>query len=181
MRQVWKELALVAAFLAVRGAQVRAQPTTGTSTETATSETVSVESEAMSAADFDQNFSAMPTVERDQVAVQAFGDAATGCYSATFRIPIPTNAGLEKLSQGVVGGLRAKFFEVRNIVKNDPEYSGATSLTIGSETLTGIATLSIHGSVPRQAELLACYWNQRNPLHCETLCTEALRTNAQSK
>ncbi len=180
MKQVWPELALVAAFLAVRGAQVRAQPTTGTSTETVTSETVSVETKAMSAADFDRNFSPMPTVEREQVAIQAFGDAATGCYSATLRIPIPTNAGIEKLSQGVVGGLRAKFFEVRNIVQNNPEYSGATSFAIGSEKLTGIATLSILASAPRHAELLACYWNQRNPLHCETLCNEALRTNANS-
>ena len=180
MRQVWPELALVAAFLAVRGASVGAQPATTTGSETATSETPAIELSTMSAEDFDRNFSAMPTVERDQVTVQAFGDTATGCYSATFRVPIPTNAGIEKLSQGVVGGLRAKFFEVRDIVKANPVYGGATSFAIGSEKLTGIATLSIDGSSPRQAKLLACYWNQRNPLHCKTLCNEALQTNAKN-
>lgn len=124
---------------------------------------------ALSRIDFDRNFSDMQIVQIDGVESRGYGDPAAGCYAAAFRISLPPNAGIEKIAVGVISALRINSFEVRT------EDAGEVStFSLRNEDMNGIATLALSKSGPPQANLLACYWNDRNPNHCAAICTASL-------
>lgn len=134
---------------------------------------------ALSQVEFDQNFTDMKVVQIEGVDSRGYGDPAAGCYAAAFRIALPPNAGIDRISAGVISALRTNFFEVREGIADSADYGDAVTFSLSNETMNGIATLALSKSGPLQANLLACYWNDRTPNHCAAICTASLGAKAR--
>jgi len=171
MRPFFPEAILVAICLLAKPSFSPAQP--------AQPESAPVRVSALPNIDFGPHFVDLSVVQKEHIKGRAFGDPASGCYSAVFRVSLPTSASIEKITQGAVASLRANEFEVASIVHANPDYNAATSFSLQKQSTQGLATLLLEQNGPRQAELLACYWNERSPLHCAALCEDALKAHAR--
>lgn len=100
---------------------------------------------------------------------RAWSDAAAGCHLALFSLPASDNVGLEATRTSLDATLAQSGL---TIGEHDDGW-----IRIGGDGLTGLASLRIVDSPVRSARLSACYWNEREPSRCQTMCEQILQTS----
>tara|TARA_R110002096_G_scaffold16898_15_gene58226 strand:- start:959 stop:1441 length:483 start_codon:yes stop_codon:yes gene_type:complete len=103
---------------------------------------------------------------------QAWSDPAAGCHLVAFELPVTDSVGVEPMRKQL-GAVMAK----ANLAISD-EASG--NLRITGKGITGLAALSLIESPTRSAKLLACYWNEREPARCQSICQRVLQEQSKA-
>lgn len=102
------------------------------------------------------------------VAGRAWSDLADGCHLALFRLPITEAVGPEPLLKS----LTAVLAKADLILTEGPDHFMALS----GDGVTGIVDIPMTGDPARSASLLACYWNEREPARCQSVCQRTMQS-----
>ncbi len=105
------------------------------------------------------------------VSARAWSDLADGCHVVEFALNVPETAGLSPMR----ATLNAELAKVGLSLTESPD--GPSQLN--GPGITGLAELQLHTTPQRSAQLLACYWNEREPARCQAICKRTL--TAQTK
>ncbi len=116
-----------------------------------------------------QDWQVIEVPENKDVGARAWSDAAAGCHLAVFSLPVPAAASSDKIIESLRATMAKSDYELTNSEGElSPPRLGLTGFGV-----TGIASLLIAGESNRSAQVLACYWNEREPSYCRSLCEEA--------
>ena len=111
------------------------------------------------------------------MAARAWSDAAAGCHLALFAVPIPDTAGRGKIIESLSATLAKSDYQLTET----EDAQERTRLVLEGFGVTGFATLHVPAGEMRQATLLACYWNDREPAHCKLMCDAAAQRISDMK
>ena len=116
----------------------------------------------------------LPLEPAKDLAGRAWSDPAAGCHLVSFQVPIPATAQIDPLIERF-----AKTLAKADLTMADVEGLGdSRQMSLAGESLTGIANLQLQRQAPTKgsssASLLACYWNDREPDHCQAICQRSL-------
>jgi hypothetical protein len=99
----------------------------------------------------------------------AWSDPAAGCHLALFAIPVRETSASEKILESL-SATRAKSDYA--LTSSEGELT-PPRLGLEGFGVTGIVSLLIAEQPTRSASLLACYWNEREPSYCRSICETA--------
>lgn len=103
------------------------------------------------------------------VTARGWSDPAAGCHLALFSLPIPDSAGKDKIASSLSSVLAKSDYQLTKV----EEGQSLTRFTLDGFGVTGMATLDVPQGQGRTATLQACYWNNREPAHCQAMCESA--------
>jgi hypothetical protein len=104
--------------------------------------------------------------DKNGARARAWSDPAGGCHLALFSLPIPESAAEDKILESMSAALASKDYQLVAIENDDKP----KRLTLSGFGVTGLATLRVPDGQVRKATLLACFWNEREPLYCRSQC-----------
>lgn len=99
----------------------------------------------------------------------AWSDPAAGCHLALFSIPVPKTSASEKILESLSATMAKSDYE---LTSSEGELS-PPRLGLEGFGVTGIVSLLIAEQPTQSANLLACYWNEREPSYCRSICETA--------
>lgn len=108
--------------------------------------------------------------------VEAWGDTARGCYGAWLAIagnPASPDALAKQLVSSVTIDPALAGITVRDTV-NRPAGAGAESLSLAFERAPYRGRIRALLASSGKIALLACFWNEREPVACEGACAQLL-------
>lgn len=103
---------------------------------------------------------------------EAWGDPARGCFGAWLALHAGARAP-DAMVDALVASLKTDGIEVRDVVKPTPNAVGGTASLVFEKA-------PYHGKLRAQLikdghmTLLGCFWNEREPVACETACTQLI-------
>ncbi|MCP4449449.1 MAG: hypothetical protein GY811_29560 [Myxococcales bacterium] len=97
---------------------------------------------------------------------RAWSDPADGCHLALFALPAGENVGLAPMRASLKLALGAAKLATREDEDGILRITGAA--------VDGLVGLHLESKPNRSAQLLACYWNDREPARCEAICLRTL-------
>ncbi len=121
----------------------------------------------------------IPVEAPEGLAGKAFAIPSDGCFSVVFEVPMPPNPHITKITQSMQSSMAADKLTLREATKPEDTFGSASSFHLNAEQVTGFLTLQID-STQKQARAAACYWTQRSPERCESLCRAALTKFTQT-
>jgi len=99
----------------------------------------------------------------------AWSDPAAGCHLALFAIPVLDSSASEKILES----LSATMAKSDYVLTSSEGELTPPRLGLEGFGVTGIVSLLIAEQPTRNASLLACYWNEREPSYCRSICEAA--------
>jgi hypothetical protein len=106
------------------------------------------------------------------VQARAWSDLAAGCHLALFSLPVTDSVGTEPMRTSLVKAMAKARLTISDDASGD--------LRITGEGITGLAALELIESPSRSARLLACYWNEREPARCQSICQRVLQEQSKA-
>ncbi len=106
------------------------------------------------------------------IQARAWSDPAAGCQLALFYLPVSDSVGPEPMRSS----LQATMAKANLTVTDEP----GDVLRITGAGITGLASLRLIELPTRSASLLACYWNEREPARCQSICQGVLQDQTKA-
>ena len=110
----------------------------------------------------------------NDLSARAWSDPAAGCHLVSFQLPIPATAQIEPLMERFANTLAKAELSIADVQGT----GDGRQVSLAGESLVGIANLQLQRQSPTEgsssAILLACYWNDREPDHCNAICQRVL-------
>jgi hypothetical protein len=103
---------------------------------------------------------------------EAWGDPARGCFGAWLALRAGSRAP-DALADMLVASVKTENVEVRDIVK-PAAGAAAGTLSFVFDRLPYRGKLRAQLVRDGHMTVLACYWNDREPVACETACTQLI-------
>ncbi len=117
----------------------------------------------------DKDWQVIDMNDDTDVRSRAWSDPASGCHLALFALPLPESAAADKILESMSAVLAESDYQLSKIESEDkPE-----RLSFSGFGVTGIATLIVPAGKVREASMLTCFWNEREPSYCRALCDAA--------
>jgi hypothetical protein len=103
---------------------------------------------------------------------RAWSDPAAGCHLATFSVAVSDSVGEIPIRASMQAAMKKAQFTV-----SDDTNGG---LRILGEGIAGLAEVKLVESPTRSGSLLACYWNEREPARCRSICQRILQDQTKA-
>lgn len=100
---------------------------------------------------------------------RAWSDPAAGCHLAVFSLPIPDTSASDKIFESLALTLAKSDYKLSKTERD----LQPPQLILEGFGVRGIASLLVPEGTGRNASLLACYWNGREPTYCRSICQRA--------
>ncbi len=109
---------------------------------------------------------------QEGVRARAWSDPAAGCNLVLFTLPIRDTVSEVPLRESI----RTTLSQTELTLSTD-----SSPMTFSGKDVTGLAQLGITEKPERSTSLLACYWNDREPTRCRSLCEQSLQAHNKTK
>jgi len=103
---------------------------------------------------------------------RAWSDPAAGCHLAAFSVAVSDSVGAIPMRESMRAAMKKAQFTLSDDTNG--------SLRILGDGITGLAELKLVESPTRSGSLLACYWNEREPARCRSICQRILQDQTKA-